>query len=321
MAAKFLTLAFMDYKNRYNKSYSSPAEHQLRWEIFMDNLEYINRRNSEQSDFVLDINEFADMTLDEFSTMYTSSSTFNSPSNYYFLETEGDNDTNNSAALPSIVDWSSCLGAVEDQGMCGSCWAFAALNALEGTYCAKTGNRNLPQLSEQNLLDCDKQSFGCSGGRPEYAYQWIKDNGGVCAAKDYPYTARQGMCKKGTCKPVLSVGKWSSIPRNEQGFRSAVTEGPVSIAIAASSRDFMFYKSGIFTGQCAPRLDHAVVLVGYNDAERSYRIKNSWGSTWGEKGYARMAPGVCQMFTDGVKVTYAPPPRYDETTTTTIVNN
>merc|ERR1712035_215593 len=156
---------------------------------------------------------------------------------------------------PASVDWrqSGYVTPVKDQKQCGSCWAFSAVGALEGQNFRKTGQ--LVSLSEQNLVDCSKDNSGCNGGLMDYAFEYVKSNGGIDTESSYPYTARDGVCKYNAANKGDSSGVYNE-PR-------------------CSSRS----------------LDHGVLAVGYgSDASGDYWIvKNSWGKAWGESGYIRMS--------------------------------
>jgi len=125
------------------------------------------------------------------------------------------------------------------------------------------------------------------------AFQWIVKNGGIGSEASYQYTARDGTCKK--VPPVSQIQGFKDIPRgSESSLLSAVNDRPVSIAIEADQSSFQHYKSGVFTGPCGKNLDHGVLLVGYGtDATGGdyWRVKNSWGTSWGDSGYIRLKRG------------------------------
>lgn len=98
------------------------------------------------------------------------------------------------------IDWSSngMTTMVKDQGQCGSCWAFSAVSTLESYMRIK--NKSTEMLSEQELVDCSKEDYGCGGGFMDTAYDYVIDNNGLHSIVDYPYVGRDGECKADCCK-------------------------------------------------------------------------------------------------------------------------
>ncbi|PKI50366.1 hypothetical protein CRG98_029246 [Punica granatum] len=128
----------------------------------------------------------------------------------------------------------------------------------------------------------------------EYAFEYIKQNGGITSEANYPYQASDGKCDKNS--PVVSIDGHENVPVNdEDALLKAVANQPVSVAIDAGGMDFQFYSEGVFTGRCSTSLDHGVAVVGYGttlDGTKYWIVKNSWGPEWGEKGYIRMERGI-----------------------------
>jgi hypothetical protein len=131
------------------------------------------------------------------------------------------------------------------------------------------------------------------------AFEWIQKNGGICSEESYPYTSGSGTtgtCKTG-CSPVVTVSGHVDVPaKDEDALKKAVAQQPVSVAIEADKSAFQLYHSGVLDNMaCGTKLDHGVLIVGYGTDEASgkdyWKVKNSWGATWGEKGYVRMARG------------------------------
>lgn len=215
-----------------------------------------------------------------------------------------DSESYDTVALPDSVDWvtAGAVTPVKNQGQCGSCWSFSTTGALEGAFYIKTGT--LDSFSEQQLVDCDNRKnggkdMGCNGGLMDNAFTWIKKNGGLCTESDYPYTS--GTTKtSGACVTTCAIVKESDIvgfvdvsPNSDNAMMTALAKQPVSIAIEADQKNFQLYKSGVFTDSCGTNLDHGVLVVGYGSMSGVdyYRVKNSWGETWGDGGYIYMGRG------------------------------
>nr|GMC57687.1 cysteine proteinase COT44-like [Ipomoea batatas] len=259
----------------HGKAYNGVGEMDKRFQIFKDNLKFIDEHNSmENRTYKVGLNKFADLTNDEYRSRFLGTrsdakrryvKSRNASQRYGFRASE---------MLPESVDWrkNGAVAPVKDQGGCGE----------------------LVTLSEQELVDCDRSyNEGCNGGLMDYAFQFIISNGGIDTEAHYPYKGSDGVCDSKNAKTVTIDG-YEDVPQNENALKKAVAHQPVSIAIEASGRAFQFYSSGIFTGKCGTELDHAVVVVGYGSENGSdyWIVKNSWGSSWGEGGYVRMERNV-----------------------------
>jgi cathepsin L len=214
--------------------------------------------------------------------------------------------------LPDTVDWvtAGAVTAVKDQGRCGCCWAVTVAGVIEGA--AAINNGYLQSLSHQQFISCDEDNFGCGGGSLVYAmiYGLQNEIGGVATLEDYEYTDHGGTTT-GTCKAednplavkvdggsyVVDFYDDYSFDERLQRMKDAVSVQPVAIVIKSNCQLFSSYLSGILTEdqdcECTEPLcaDHAVLIVGFNDtASPSYwKIKNSWSTKWGEKGFVRIA--------------------------------
>ncbi|RAW24337.1 hypothetical protein PC110_g19233 [Phytophthora cactorum] len=179
-------------------------------------------------------------------------------------------------------DWttSGCVVPVKNQGQCGSCWAFAAVAALESAVCLS--GKPLTPLSEQQVVDCDEASYACDGGFPGDALTFIKQSGGVCTEEAYPYSN----CKR----EAVTIRKVVAVPESDAGLVQAINTQPVAVGVAAGNPTWKQYKSGIVSSCTTSELDHAVLAVGYSSSY--FKIKNSWSTQWGEEGYMRLKRGA-----------------------------
>ena len=186
---------------------------------------------------------------------------------------------------------------VEDQGNCGSCWAFATAAAFESNYELQTQTKNVaPHVSEQQILDCDRK-YGCAGGW--WAFDYIKSVGGLTSAALYPYTAMQGVCQDKQKQKLYLEDTWGfvkgngSTPTVNEIKAALCTHGPIVVAVKATEA-FQYYQDdqdNVFNehdpqckgdGNC---VNHAVVIVGWDESKNAWIIKNSWGNMWGIGGY------------------------------------
>ncbi|KAL1547112.1 Cysteine protease xcp1 [Salvia divinorum] len=287
---------FESWLDKHGKIYKSIEEKLHRFEIFKDNLHHIDERNKVVSNYWLGLNEFSDLSHDEFKKMFLGLKSDQILKRDESLENFKYRDF---VDLPKSVDWrkKGAVARVKNQGQCGSCWAFSTVAAVEGINQIVTGN--LTELSEQELIDCDTAyNNGCNGGLMDYAFAFIVSNNGLHKEDDYPYLMEEGTCQESREEvDVVTIDGYHDVPANdEKSFLKALANQPLSVAIDASGRDFQFYHGGVFDSHCGTDLDHGVAAVGYGTSKGlDYVIvKNSWGEKWGEKGFIRMKRNIGQ---------------------------
>jgi cathepsin L len=289
---------FSAFVKKFEKRYTHD-QFFSKYNIFKANLDIINEHNAKANQsYTLGVNEFADMTLTEFHskmTGYKHRKMSKSARAAFAPKVKP-----SAASLPTSWDWSAkgAVTPIKNQGQCGSCWAFSTTGSVEGITFIETGT--LPDLSEQQLVDCSASygNDGCNGGLMDYAFQYVEANG-LCSEQDYPYKAVTGTCQSSSCTPQLAAGRlysYTDVPEgDETDLGPAVYQQPVSIAIEADSSAFQFYSSGVFNDPgCGEQLDHGVLIVGYGQTtsgQQYWKVKNSWGNTWGEAGYILMIRG------------------------------
>lgn len=290
-----LISAFNEWKTAHGKTYTSMDHEAKALSAYSANDAIIQTHNAQNLSYSLGHNAFSDLTWDEFHSTVMSELYLNrNPKNAQRVHLKGDVGH----PLPKEVDWvkKGAVTPVKNQERCGSCWAFSTTGAVEGALAVKTGK--LVSLSEEQLVQCDKNGDqGCNGGLMDNAFEWITEGNKLCTEADYPYTSGSGVtgtCKKG-CTGEVSIKSHSDVPvDDEDALKSAVSKQPVSVAIEADKSAFQLYKTGVFDSTaCGTQLDHGVLVVGYgtDDGSDFWKVKNSWGATWGEEGYIRMARG------------------------------
>merc|ERR1711990_819299 len=113
-------------------------------------------------------------------------------------------------------------------------------------------------------------------------------NEGICTESSYAYKAKDGSCKYSSCTlgiPAGGITGVTHVSKSASSLQSALQKQPVSVGIQADQSAFQFYTSGILTGKCGTNLDHSVLAVGFDTSSQYWLVKNSWGSSWGDKGY------------------------------------
>jgi cathepsin L len=292
---------FERYVQEYHKIYTK-SEYALREQIFYEKLDVIQKHNADASQtYKKGVNHLTDLTPQEFKKMlgYKKFSR-----NTERVESTADIDM--SFDYPPQLDWrdANIITAVKNQGQCGSCWAFSAVESVE-SYTALATNQ-LQDLSIQEILDCTTNpnqcggTGGCGGATYELAWQTVMTLGGLASEWTYPYQSYQGnnfdSCNYNATlqPPQTQLSNFVDLPGNQYDavVQALAQKGPLSISVDASS--WSDYETGIYNGcnQSYPDIDHAVQLVGYgfehNSNHEFWIVRNSWAPTWGEDGYIRL---------------------------------
>ena len=275
--------SFESWKAQHGIVYTSQFENTYRERVFLENLAKIEAHNAMNGKtYEQGLNQFSAMTQEEFAQTYL---TLNIPKEYQNIEAHEEH------YVAGDIDWvaQGYTTPVKNQGQCGSCWAFSTTGGLEGLSKAKG---NLENFSESQLVDCSG-SYGnqaCNGGLMTNALKYVKDHG-LVHQDEYPYKPVKQTCKIN--EGPFKVSGYTEI-KNCNDLGNGIQNKVVSVAVDASN--WSAYRGGVFNN-CRTQLNHGVTLVGVKDG--NWWVKNSWGASWGESGFIRVAAGntcgICNM--------------------------
>ena len=233
--------------------------------------------------------------------------------------------------LPTAFDWRSYnghsyIGPVRDQGSCGSCYAFGASAAAEGTYNFANGlyDSNCIDFSESFIMWClssispySSHFGGCDGADYDYYELEALVQEGTIPDSYFPYIMSDPGCTHWN-DPRYKFAEWHRIGCNDiDAIKTAImTYGVIDVAVYASSA-FQAYSGGVFqdsytTCSSSPcdytPTNHAVALVGWSDADGAWILRNSWGSSWGENGYMRIKYTSARVACEATYLVYSAAP-------------
>lgn len=217
---------FKEWKARFNKNYNSLEDEQKAMDTMLKNQDDIDQHNQKfkagKVTFERGLWNRSDLSFDEKKQVLASAKSLESNSSKLLQAAPS-----KFKASPTSLNWTDLglVHAVDDQKMCGSCYAFASVGVVEGVMLRK----NLTtRLSVQQIVDCDKVDEGCNGGEPINALKWAKRNG-LASAAEYPYTSNEDKCQQKAPISVLSsVGK-TMLYGNEKRLKDFVANyGPVA---------------------------------------------------------------------------------------------
>lgn len=221
--------------------------------------------------------------------------------------------------LPGHFSWcekGKCT-PIRDQGMCGSCWAFATVGVMESVIKIQDGVER--DLSEQYLVSCNTNGWGCDGGYWAHAYHQNsvppgEPSAGAVLEVDFPYQAKDVPC--GAPHPHYEkISRWDHVgsyglPSVAQLKQAIYSYGPVSVGLCVGDA-FGRYRGGVFTTDESSKCggaNHAVVLVGWDDGQGVWYLRNSWGTRWGESGTMRIGYAVSRVGWNASHVVYGQTP-------------
>lgn len=302
---------FDNFRARFGKSYATSEESSRREAIFNANLVKIEQHNADPRwTYTLGVNQFADLTSEEFGRLYAKGLDHHADADLFSSSIRDGSADLPVESLPEQLDWRT-KGVVtppKNQGGCGSCWAFSTAETLESHIAIKTGK--LMVFSPQEYVSCAPNPNhcggigGCDGSIQPLGFKYAQEKG-ITLEKSYPYQGETGTCDPSKIKSVASISGYETLPTNNYTalMNAVVNVGP--IAISAAAEPWQLYQGGVYNGNCGTDVDHAIQLVGYGVQGNStssrqllggggsgsgpyWLVRNSWGASWGEKGYIRI---------------------------------
>lgn len=273
-AAAPQTDEFSQWKSKFGSAMNSDEE-VYRKGIFLKNLEEINAHNGLLgTTYKKGVNQFTALTQEEFVEKHLGV--------FEPISTVGFNEEDKIVGIE--IDWIAfgAVSSVKNEGSCQANYAFSAVGAVEGAN--YIWNRNAVEFSVQQVIDCSSSygNNGCLNGRMDNTFNYIRDRG-INTWSTYPYEGRQNSCR--TATGVFRVGGYG----NATGcgaLQNALLNQPVSVAV--DGNNFGSYNYGVFNN-CGTNLSLAGLLVGMTDTY--WKVKLSWGTSWGEAGYIRLSRG------------------------------
>jgi C1A family cysteine protease len=319
-------VSFENWAKEHNKDYKDEDEKSFRRSVWNKERSKILAHNSRfergESTYFLGLNKFSDLTAEEFRETFLMNKKIertNRPKDqkWRFNHVKVDPGTS--------VDWreEGVVADVQDQGNCGSCWAFAGTGAASSTYALRSNTSSSSERRSltsdfiygavQEVLDCCDPAdsyccYACDGGEPVLMMNWLALPQGLDASADWPYTsgntAVANICDvdkmNNPASNVIQIEGGERPPQyDEMALMQALTSRPVAVDIDVEG-DFRSYAGGVYTDEgCGTTIWHAVLLVGFDYTGEGagvdyFIMQNSWGAGWGEGGYMKMSMGVDQ---------------------------
>jgi cathepsin L len=203
-----------------------------------------------------------------------------------------------SSAMPSPTNpqfsWRDKLESVRNQEYCGSCWAFAVVGAYEGSQSLQ--NSQAFDMAEQQLVNCVPPNSlaggdNCQGNMPATALDWMVANGTPFETA-VPYRAAMSSCNDSLDRSDTRAAGWGfideddpeGIPSDDLVKQAIAVHGPIAATVYVTDA-FQNYTGGVFDEGASGHPNHAIDIVGWDDARKAWHVRNSWGTAWGEDGY------------------------------------
>jgi cysteine peptidase B len=293
---------FTLFKAKYSKEYTSDTEETKRYDNFKTFLSLIDYRNSAEGQELHGITKFADMTPDEFKESFLGfqltaarKAAIKSQASSSSTTTARASSNLNAATEGGVVNWYKVTTTeVKNQGYCGSCWAFSATAQVESDSILAGILTTSDDLAVQQVVSCASTSdgcYGCGGGDPTGAYDYITSVGGLESDDEYPYESYYGdteTCDADSSDAKVTVTGYTLVDSENEMIDYVTTTGPLSACVDAS--DWASYHKGVVS-VCGVDIDHCIQITGINTDGGYWIVRNSWGTDWGDNGFIYLKSG------------------------------
>nr|DBA29038.1 TPA: hypothetical protein GDO54_009308 [Pyxicephalus adspersus] len=294
---------FLGFLEIFGRKYPAPGRDvEDRYRVFLENLErhkYLNGFVRGAGDAFYGINQFSDLSAEEFSHIYLKS--YPAMKENYIVPNETFLQED---ALPLRFDWrdKNFVTTVKNQMDCGACWAFSIVDTVESAYAIK--GHPLTELSVQQVIDCSYMDNGCNGGSTASALRWLlQSQTKLVRSSVYPYKSHTGSCHYFPSTEFgVSIKGYKAYDLSGSEavmMKLLIHYGPLAVIVDALS--WQYYLGGIIQHHCSSgHSNHAVLVVGYDKSGDIpyWIVKNSWGTTWGIDGYVhiKMGDNLCALW-------------------------
>lgn len=282
-SAETTHLEFSSFIQKFEADYKTSEEYEFRHQIFKNNLERYAALNKLNPRATFGVTEFSDRTVEELRVLFGGELYEESSSS---LEKKvGENSARNlNERTPSSINWNSLMHLVRKNNGCGS-WAFVTAAVGGARHAIDNNDLFVTDFSEQQLIDCVRESDGCGNGYPESGFRFWKDHD---AAKEvwYRFTGEVGECETDH-ETGIRVSKVYKPPANKLAILEELHEGPIALGMRID--DISGYKEGVITQCSEANWNRVLPLIGWDEDDETLLFRESRGFMWGEHGNVRFS--------------------------------
>lgn len=289
---------------KYGALRSTPSEHLFRLNVFYKTHLEIQDLRKRMPTAEFGLNSFADITIEEFgANMLGYKDEVDQIQFSKRLQRRPSRPRPNPNPIPNrpmpasyVVPGQRPIG---NQGMCGSCWAWATKHLTQDAI------GGAAEVSAQNIMNCNANNHNCNGGGILTGLQSIQAYG-YRYEQEEPYRVKAMTCRGALPRKIPKTVFFTGFVKSEQVVKQTMMtyNTGIGVGVKSENQSWKSYRGGVFSttdASCrATSTDHVVTIVGFDNRRNAWKLRNSWGSSWGEQGYmwlqinsAQSSPGKC----------------------------